>query len=182
MARAEPNVFLSESTRVLRLGPRWCYDRPDTVIRARRYLIAQSHTRCWRCDADTRVHAIVLPAMHQTVEHGAAGHALWRHHALPCVVHYVTGLAPAVAACMRAHTAHYYMDSSTAAGAHCMNHCEACGLKLNEAGLHREPGAAFAPLDAATAAAITLVEIAQPFSGNGARTYGECFFSAMTRA
>lgn len=203
MARVELDVPFFEKLEAKRLGARWdagrrvwylpdganqaafsrwCYPERDTGIRSRRYLVAVTSTCCWRCNQDTRVWALVLPAMHKTRSPGAGGQAQWLRHKLPCILRYVTDLPPSVMARMHAHTPSYRIGASATSGAYFMNHCEACGLKFEDAGLHLDPGAPFAPLDVGAAARITLHEVPEPFSCNGAASYGDFFFSVMRRA
>jgi hypothetical protein len=178
-------------------------------IRSPRYYIARTVSTCWHCGSPTTLVAIAVPPGHETLdvdddasdegsddetqqrEHPAAAWSAADHNAF---LFYIGSLPAAVQNRINQYQPAYRpidADATAAApatavgggsGSYWANHCEQCGRQLDDHELFCEPEGAFLPTSEATAAAIHLVLVDEPFETSAAGySYEPPFFDAMIR-
>jgi hypothetical protein len=182
---------------------------PEMNIRSPRYYIARTVSTCWHCGSPTALVAIAVPPGHETLdvdddasdegsdgetqhrEHPAAAWSVADHNAF---LFYVSSLPGALQNRINQYQRAYRpidADASAAApatgagggsGSYWANHCEQCGCQLDDQELFCEPEGAFLPTSEATAAAIHLVLVDEPFETSAAGySYEPPLFDAMIR-
>jgi hypothetical protein len=148
---------------------------PDRVnVRSKDYLIARAAGPCAYCGARTRLVALVLPRAHEVLslaEDDEDGLLLdsWDQVPWSAFLFYVGYLPDDVQQRMQAASKTYRPAASPAAQAsYWANHCEHCGSLQEDHDLFCEPEGAFLPVDAASASAIELTRIDEPFAAAAA--------------
>jgi hypothetical protein len=185
MPRVNLRVPISEKDDAKRLGARWDPQQKlwyvpeglDVVafkpwlpvpfqpnIRAPCYHLATGTRHCWRCQATTRVFAIMLPAGYEDLfiaEDPDDDH--WQVGDEPTVLSYVSGLDESVAARLRQLAPRYRVDySQTTRSFYWMNHCEYCEAKLGDFETIQEFDSPFG--SGADPGLTTRQDIAEPFA------------------
>jgi hypothetical protein len=182
---------------------------PEMNIRSPRYYIARTVSTCWHCGSPTALVAIAVPPGHETLdvdddasdegsdgetqhrEHPAAAWSVADHNAF---LFYVGSLPAAVWKRINRYQPTYRpidadataaapaTDAGAGSGSYWANHCEQCGCQLDDQELFCEPEGAFLPTSEATAAAIHLVLVDEPFETSAAGySYEPPLFDAMIR-
>jgi hypothetical protein len=155
-------------------------------IRSAHYLIARTTGTCTGCDLSTRLVALVVPPSHESLspigDDADGPHApSWNEVSVGAFLFYVAYLPDDV----RRHLltdAYRPAWSSAVHGSYWANHCEHCGLLQEDHDLFCEPGGAFLPIDAASASAVELTRIDEPFiSAAGGHAYEPEYLEHMTR-
>lgn len=123
---------------------RWLDRNDETRVRCDSYALAQTPVKCWRCTKVTDVFALFVPSGFQYRAPADKGH-VWRTSSVPTMLSYVTNLLPDVARHVQHLTSRFRVDASKSRGglSYWMNHCAACGAKVGDFGLHRDPGGPF---------------------------------------
>jgi hypothetical protein len=138
---------------------------PDPNYRSPKYSIACTATRCSQCGQSTRVLALLLPEDHETLDAETAEESnAWQPEGGNAFLFYIAYLPDGV-------QRRLFQLSSTIraargeATANCYwaNHCEHCGLLLDDHELHCEPDGAFMPCSEAEAQNIVLLQVNEPF-------------------
>jgi hypothetical protein len=153
---------------------------PDSVnVRSKDYLIARTARPCAYCGVQTPLVALVLPPSHETLslaeddEDGPLRDS-WDQVPWSAFLFYVGYLPDAVQQRVQTSFKTYRPAVSPAAqGSYWANHCEHCGSLQEDHDLFCEPGGAFLPVDAASASAIELTRIDEPFAAAAAGYAGE---------
>ena len=148
---------------------------PDSVnVRSKDYLIARTAGPCAHCGVRTRLVALVLPPSHETLslaeddEDGPLPDS-WDQVPWSAFLFYVGYLPDGVQQRVHASSKTYRPAVSPAAqGSYWANHCEHCGSLQEDHDLFCEPEGAFLPVDAASASAIELTRIDEPFAAAAA--------------
>jgi hypothetical protein len=148
---------------------------PDSVnVRSKDYLIARTAGPCAHCGVRTPLVALVLPPSHETLslakddEDGPLPDS-WDQVPWSAFLFYVGYLPDGVQRSVQAFSKTYRPAVSLAAqGSYWANHCEHCGLLQEDHDLFCEPEGAFLPVDAASASAIELTGIDEPFAAAAA--------------
>jgi hypothetical protein len=138
-------------------------------VRSSRYFIVESRTQCDRCNVVTAVFGLALPAGYESlyVNDDTPDDVIetWEAPGMAAVLSYVDFVPESVANRIRSLTQHYRLDAhSEADGAFWMNHCEHCGVRLEEEELHGDPGCPFVPVSDEGLEAIQLHEVREPFA------------------
>jgi hypothetical protein len=146
---------------------------PDSVnVRSKDYLIARTVRPCAHCGARTTLVALVLPPSHETLSLAEGDEELpdsWDEIPASAFLFYVGYLPDGVRQRMQASSKTYRPAVSPAApGSYWANHCEHCGSLQEDQDLFCEPEGAFLPVDAASASAIELTRIDEPFAAAAA--------------
>jgi hypothetical protein len=143
---------------------------PDSVnVRSKDYLIARTAAPCAYCIVRTPLVALVLPPSHETLslaenDEYAPLPSSWDQVPWSAFLFFVGFLPDVVQQRMRASSKTYRPATSAAAqGSYWANHCEHCGSLQEDHELFCEPEGAFLPVDAASASAIELMRIDEPF-------------------
>jgi hypothetical protein len=145
-------------------------ERPN--VRAPRWFLAMSTRTCWRCDASSRVYAIVLPPGYEALNVGddPADDDYWERGANSTLLSYLVAVAVLVAAQLRRLAPRYRVDySQTAHSFYWMNHCEHCEAKLGDFETMEESGTFYGPdhaFEVGGCRSIDLREIGEPFAGS----------------
>jgi hypothetical protein len=107
----------------------------------------------------------------------------WMAWDVPTTVQYLISIPPAIVSRLLEKTRCYRPShSKQAEQTYWMNHCQKCGMRQGDHGLHNEPGGAFFPMNEADAALIRLCRVDEPFSaegGYGVGTHMLAMFDSM---
>ena len=135
----------------------------DANVRSPSYFVATAHVSCWHCGSPTLVLGLAMPQSHEVLDdelpsdvwHCAGGNAF---------LFYVEGLPDPVRDRLAALSPLFRRAASTVTlNSYWANHCEHCGTLLGDHELHCEPEGPFMPSSEASAAAIELLQIHEPF-------------------
>ncbi len=163
---------------------RWRPVAPQPSIRAREYFLARSSRECWRCDAQTTVHAIVLPSGHERlyVADDPADDE-WEVVEAPTTIFYISDMQEPVPTRLKALAPRFKPAySQTARQSYWMNHCEHCEARLGDFFTSDESDAAFNPVTRFAASSIRLQLVRESFAANcGAYTEDMPLFGLMQR-
>jgi hypothetical protein len=162
----------------------------DINVRSSSYLIARTVAACSCCHQATRLLALALPILHETlslepnIEAGEVAGEIWDVADCNAFLFYIEYLPDAVQRRLRLFSGTYRLGYSAATlGSYWANHCEKCGSHLDDHELFCEPEGAFLPTSAAGAAVIELIRIDE---GIEAATAGYAcdpeFFESMVLA
>jgi hypothetical protein len=143
-------------------------------VRSKDYFIALRAGPCSYCGVSTPLLALVLPPSHETLtpaeddEHDEFSEA-WDQVSWSAFLFYVEYLPDDVQQHVQASSKRYRPAVSKAAQrSYWANHCEHCGSIQDDHDLFCEPEGAFFPVDAASASAIELTRIDEPFAAAAA--------------
>ena len=114
-------------------------------VKAARYAIVESRMSCLKCEVVTAVFAFALPAGYESLnvddDTPDSEYGEWEPAPMAAVLSYVEYLPQAVANRIRDKTSNFRLDLHTATGhAFWMNHCEHCGVQIEEEELHEMEG------------------------------------------
>jgi hypothetical protein len=148
---------------------------PDSVnVRSKDYLIARTAGQCAYCGLRTPLVALVVPPSHETLslatedEHGPLPDS-WDQVPWSAFLFYVGYLPDGVQRRVQTSSKTYRLAVSPAGqGSYWANHCGHCGSLQEDHDLFCEPEGAFLPVDAASASAIELTRIDEPFAAAAA--------------
>lgn len=138
---------------------------PDPNYRSPKYSIARAATRCWHCGQSTSVLALLLPEEHETLDPDSDEESnAWQSAGASAFLFYIAYLPDGV-------QRRLFQLSSTIRAAHSdatanrywANHCEHCGLLLDDHELHCETTGAFMPCSESEAQKIVLLQVCEPF-------------------
>jgi hypothetical protein len=148
---------------------------PDSVnVRSKDYLIARTTGPCARCGVRTPLIALALPPAHERLSPAADDEDgplpdSWDQVPWSAFLFYVGYLPDGVQRRVHASSRTYRPALSPAVqGSYWANHCEHCGSLQEDHDLFCEPEGAFLPVDAASAGAIELTRIDEPFAAAAA--------------
>jgi hypothetical protein len=136
---------------------------PNASVRSPTYYVARTVRPCPYCGKPNRLLALALPPNHETLDTEAPKDGVWQTVRAHAFLFHVTELPDAV----QRHLAQLLPLFRIARGTgtlngHWANHCEHCGLSIDDQELHCEPGV-FMPSDEAEAAGIQLLPIGEAF-------------------
>ena len=115
------------------------------------YYLVESHARCWKCKAVTKVYSFACTGL-QDID--------WsRPHRGFYVLDYITTLPHELAQCIGHHKPYFKDYSKTTNSWYVMNHCEHCMAQQGDHFMHREPGNPFTPLEAQDCGHIKLIKL-----------------------
>jgi hypothetical protein len=137
---------------------------PDPNYRSSTYSIARTATRCWHCGQSTCVLAVLLPEDHETLdpETGEESKA-WQPAGGSAFVFFLTYLPDSVQRRLSQLSSTIRLaDNESAATCYWANHCDHCGLLLDDPELHGETDA-FMPCNEAAAQNIVLLQVNESF-------------------
>jgi len=130
---------------------------PDANVRSQTYYVARATAQCRHCGSPTRLLALAVPHIHETLEDE------WQCAGGNAFLFYVGELPDDVRRRLQALSPHFRRARSAATQSiYWANHCEHCGTLLGDHELHCEPDGAFAPSSEAAAADIELLHINAP--------------------
>ena len=130
---------------------------PDANVRSQTYYVARATAQCGHCGSPTRLLALAMPRIHETLEDE------WQCADANAFLFYVGELPDDVRHRLQALSPHFRRARSAATQSiYWANHCEHCGTLLGDHELHCEPDGAFAPSSEAAAADIELLHINAP--------------------
>ena len=146
---------------------------PDANVRSQTYYVARATAPCWHCGMSTRVLALAMPGIHETLDIDAAddgedsgGYLAavpWQRAGANAFLFHVHQLSQAVQHRLEDLSLHFRPARSAATqNTYWANHCEHCGALLDDQELHCEPGGAFSPSSEAAAATIELLHVDAP--------------------
>ena len=146
----------------------------DINTRCLSYFIVTARWNCRRCGRVTPVHALVLPAAHETLavdddsrQEGVM--AVWEPAGFPTLMFYVDYLTSPVRRRIRQSAPHYWLDlDGETDSSYFMNHCERCGAKQADRSIHEEYPGAFCDTRADCISAIQLTEVHEPLAARAA--------------
>lgn len=140
----------------------------DLNVRSDSYWIAHTIGECGQCGAATRVIALALPPGHEslTLEWSVDGDEpvghVWESTAASAFLFYVEHLPEGLQRRLEEFSRNYHLAGSDyTRGPYWANHCGSCDAAIDDHDLFCEPGGAFLPTTPESAAAITLVRIAE---------------------
>jgi hypothetical protein len=162
---------------------------PDINIRSPAYLIGRTSAACAYCRVSTRLLALALPPSHETLHVDADGESeqlcadLWQVASVNAFIFNVEYLPESVRGRLCQLSEFYrFARSEAAMNSYWANHCEHCAALLDDHELHCEPEGAFMPANEASASAIELLPIDEPFEAAAAGyAYEPEFFALMRR-
>jgi hypothetical protein len=134
----------------------------DVNVRSQAYYVASANGRCRYCGSPTRLLALVLPRSHETLDMDAPAD-VWERVNGTAILFYVERLPLDVQRRLTLSSPFFRLERSAAGLSYWANHCESCGVFLDDHELHCEPDAAFMPWSEAAAATIELLEVPEPF-------------------
>ena len=140
---------------------------PQANVRSQTYYVARADAPCSRCGVPTRMLALALPHGHETLDGDSPQSPDgWQRANFTAFVFYVEHLPESVQIQLNHLSPHFRLGHSSATlCSYWANHCEHCGVLLEDHELHCEPDGAFLPLSEAAAAGIALSQIHEPFEG-----------------
>ncbi len=185
MPRINLQVPIKEKDAAKQLGARWDAQQklwyvPENIqgapfsqwlpkplepnIRAPCYRLLTGTRGCWRCQAPTRVFAILLPAGYEAwIVEDEPEDDRWQESEAVTILSYVSGQEESVAARVRQFAPRYRVDfSQTTQSFYWMNHCERCEAKLGDFETIQEFDSPFHDVDAGL---VKQHDIAEPFVG-----------------
>lgn len=117
---------------------KWLPKTPEYSIRADSFSIVRGQTQCWKCHQSTEVFGIRIESGTDLVD----GQQEQIDGAMLAFVEHLSG--DHEAKIKDATDGRLYRDrSKTVDSSYLMNHCQHCGVKQGDYGLHQEPGAVF---------------------------------------
>jgi hypothetical protein len=158
---------------------------PQTNVRSQSYYVAGTDARCWRCGASTRMLALAVPHSHESLDGDSPDSPDgWQRANFTAFLFYVEHLPATVQTRLNQLSRNFRPGHSTATlCSYWANHCEHCGVLLEDHELHCEPDGAFLPLSEIAAGGITLQQIDEPFEAAAAGyTFEPEFFRFMRRS
>jgi hypothetical protein len=152
-------------------------------VRSARYWVARALCSCIGCGKTTPVAALALPPAHETLVQGDEPVDLWDLAALSAFLFEVSCLSVEAARRTAGLFKGYRPICDSSAGeSRWANHCEHCGVTLEDRELFCEPEGAFFPTSPAAARSIELLEIAEPLEAfAGGYVCDPSFFEYMLR-
>lgn len=153
-------------------------DSPPPNYRSKSYFIARRTVRCGSCGFSTHVAALGLPTNHEVRDEDSA----WEAVSANALLFYVVDLPSAAKVHLR-RLAPGFRELLIEAPdeAHWSNHCENCGLPIDDHELHCEPGETFVPISEAQGSKISVTDIAEPFEARAAGYALESMFVPFPR-
>jgi hypothetical protein len=161
-------------------------------VRSQTYYVARTNVRCWHCGLSTRLLALAMPRNHETLDEDAQADAdcgdraseAWQRAAVNAIIFYVERLPEAVKDRLNRISPFFRLAHSAATlNSYWANHCEHCGLLLDDHELHCEPDSGFMPSSKAAAANIQLQQIREPFEAVAAGyAFEPEFFGSMSKS
>ncbi len=153
-------------------------------LRATQGALARTSTTCPRCGVATMVYGLFVAAGHAILDEeeasaGAACADSWSIVPVPALVFQVDYLPAPLATRLRWLAPTWARREVTHGGGGWANHCGHCGLVLEDMELFCEPGGAFVPLDAESAARIELVFLGVIEARAAGHAYAPPFLPAM---
>jgi hypothetical protein len=145
----------------------------DANVRSRTFFVASTQVLCRYCASSTRLLALAMPHDHETLDTdtpiaagengGPAADSWWRADA-NAFLFYVERLPDDVRDRLHQLSPSFRLAYSAATlNSYWANHCEHCGMLLDDHELHCEPDGAFVPSNEDAATKIHLVQIREPF-------------------
>ena len=136
----------------------------DVNVRSDSDWIAHTVGRCARCGAPTRLVALALPPSHQSLlldaDVGQTQVDCWESASASAFLFYVEYLPEPVQRRVAAFCRAYrFAFSERSLGWYWANHCETCGVLLDDHELFCEPEGPFLPPSAESASAVMFVRI-----------------------
>jgi hypothetical protein len=155
---------------------------PNANVRSPTYYVARTAKPCAHCGQPNRLLALALPPNHETLDTEAPGEGVWQTVRAHAFLFCVTELPPAVQRhLLQLSPLFRIVLRAGALIGHWANHCEHCGLPIDDCDLHCEPGV-FMPQNEAEAANIQLLPIGEVFEAAAAGYALEPeFFRSMRR-
>jgi hypothetical protein len=163
---------------------------PDANIRSQSFAVARSNALCGHCGEPTDLIALVVPHNHEFLEalkdedegdhqdadgdanadgptRGAADE--WQRANTDAFLFYVDYLSDGVRDRLQRLSPCFRVGYSVATlNSYWANHCEHCGMLLDDHELHCEPEGAFMPTNESAASAIQMSTIQAPFEASAA--------------
>jgi hypothetical protein len=163
----------------------------DANIRSETYYVARARVRCRHCGSSTGVLALAVPHNHEildedTQDGGSSGELAsdpWQRAAVNAILFHVERLPGDVQDRLNRISPFFRLAHSVATlNSYWANHCEHCGLLLDDHELHCEPDCGFMPSSEAAAANIQLQQIREPFEAVAAGyAFEPAFFGSMSK-
>ena len=164
----------------------------DANVRSQTYYVARTNVRCWHCGLSTRVLALAMPPSHETLDEDAQADdgcsdrasEVWQPAAVNAMLFYVERLPDDVKDRLNRISPFFRLAHGAATlNSYWANHCEHCGLLLDDHELHCEPDSGFMPSTEAAAANIQLQQIREPFEAVAAGyAFEPEFFGFMSKS
>jgi hypothetical protein len=159
-------------------------------VRSMGYWIALAAAACPHCCSQTRLMALAVPPLHETLSDpgeagdGEAREDTWEVAGCNAFLFYVEYLPQTVRRRLEHFSSGYRPAYSAAAlASYWVNHCERCGALIDDHELFCEPAGAFLPTGPASASAIALVRVEEALeAAAGGYAIEPEFFDAMVQA
>jgi hypothetical protein len=136
-------------------------------IRSPGYFVARASASCGHCGRLTGVLALALPPDHETLDVDSDD-GTWQPTGVCAFIFYATSLPEAVLRRLSPPASLFRLTSDAEAGnSYWANHCGRCGLALEDAELHCEPGV-FMPVSEQEAAGIQVLYVDEAFEAAAA--------------
>ncbi|SPL72104.1 DUF5710 domain-containing protein [Acinetobacter stercoris] len=140
-------------------------------IKADKFYLARSTYSCWSCNKDTFVFSIAVPPTALFLEYDEGEETeewIPNIHNNPTFVSYLSAMTINVENTIKKLAPRYHSDfSKTVNTTYWMNHCEHCGMKQGDFGLHQEVDSPFFPISESQAELLEFLEINEPIQCNG---------------
>lgn len=138
---------------------------PQTTynIKANKFYIARTSCPCWSCQKDTFIFSLAVPPKALFCEYDEDEDIeewVTNIHDNPTFISYLSAVMPNVEKALKKIAPKYYPDfSKTVSTTYWMNHCEHCGMKQGDFGLHQESDAPFSPISTEQAQLLAFLEV-----------------------
>ena len=140
----------------------------DANVRSPTYYVARTTKPCASCGQANRLLALALPPNHETLDIEAPQKDVWQPVHAHAFLFYVTELPDSVQRHLLQLSPLFRVARGADASNGCWaNHCEHCGVGIDDQELHCEPGV-FMPYDETDAANIQLLPIGEAFEAAAA--------------
>ena len=164
----------------------------DANVRSETYYVARARVRCRHCGSSTGVLALAVPHNHEILDgdtqaggnSGEPASDPWQRAAVNAILFHVERLPGGVQDRLNRISPFFRLAHSvTTLNSYWANHCEHCGLLLDDHELHCEPDSGFMPSSKAAAANIQLQQIREPFEAVAAGyAFEPEFFGSMSKS
>jgi hypothetical protein len=134
---------------------------PGPNVRSKTYYVARTVTACRHCGLPTCLLALALPRHHETLDPDESGG--WHPAQVNAFLFHIEYLPADIQSQLSRLSRQFHLSPGAVTPGSCWeNHCDHCGVPLDDEEIHCEMDSAFMPSSGAAAANIQLLEVLKP--------------------
>lgn len=143
-----------------------------TVRSAEGYYIAETMAPCWKCDRETQVIGVILPAGHEVCDVDLED-ALWEEEPFEAAVYYLAEVAAAPLLQLTRRSPGFRLSGAQGVESYWANHCTHCAVVQGDFHVFQQPEGPLHPMEEEAATRISLTWMSGPFEADsGGISYG----------